>query len=233
MIELTPELILKAYACGVFPMAERHDSPEVYWIDPDFRGILPLDDFHLPKRLARTMRSSPYRITVDQDFIGTIRGCARRTQKRRETWINAPLMRVFTELHVRGHAHSVEVWRGARLVGGLYGVALGAVFFGESMFSLERDASKVALVALIERLKQGGFLLLDTQFVTAHLKQFGAIEIPRATYLARLGEALSRHALFYSGASSAASGGAASSSDVGSALDESASVNKQSTTQIS
>ena len=233
MIELTPELFLKAYACGVFPMAERHDSPEVYWIDPDFRGVLPLDDFHLPKRLARTMRSGLYRVTVDQDFAGTIRGCARRTQKRRETWINAPLARVFTELHVRGHAHSVEVWRAGRLVGGLYGVALGAVFFGESMFSLERDASKVALVALIERLKQGGFMLLDTQFVTAHLKRFGAIEIPRATYLARLAEALSRHASFYSGASSTASAGAALSPDTGSAPDEPASASKQSTTQMS
>lgn len=197
MIELTPELILKAYACGVFPMAERHDSPDVYWIDPDFRGVLPLDEFHLPRRLARTVRSGLYEVRVDHDFVGTIKGCAKRTYKRRDTWINAPLVRIFSELHHRGHAHSVETWRDERLVGGLYGVAIGAVFFGESMFSTERDASKVALVALIERLKRGGFALLDTQFVTAHLRRFGAIEIPRADYLTRLSAALSRRASFY------------------------------------
>lgn len=197
MIELTPDLILKAYACGVFPMAERHDSPDVYWIDPDFRGILPLDEFHLPRRLARTVRSGHYDVRVDHDFVGTIKGCARRTMKRRDTWINSPLVRIFSELHLRGHAHSVEAWREEKLVGGLYGVAIGAVFFGESMFSLERDASKVALVSLVERLKRGGFTLLDTQFVTAHLRRFGAIEIPRADYLTRLSAALSRRASFY------------------------------------
>lgn len=198
MIELTPDLILKAYACGVFPMAERHDAAEVYWIDPDFRGILPLERFHVPRRLARTVRAGTFEIRVDSDFIGTIRGCARRTTKRRDTWLNAQLIRVFTELHQRGYAHSVEAWREGRLVGGLYGVALGAVFFGESMFSLEPDASKVALVALVERLRRGGFKLLDTQFVTAHLRRFGAIEIPRSQYLARLGEALAQRASFYS-----------------------------------
>lgn len=197
MIELTPELILKAYACGVFPMAERHDSPDVYWIDPDFRGILPLDEFHLPRRLARTVRSGAYEVRVDHDFSSTIRGCAKRTLKRRDTWINSPLIRIFTELHLRGHAHSVETWRDDRLVGGLYGVALGGVFFGESMFSVERDASKIALVSLIERLQRGGFKLLDTQFVTAHLRRFGAIEIPRAEYLTRLSAALSKRASFY------------------------------------
>ena len=198
MIELTPDLILKAYACGVFPMAERHDAAEVYWIDPDFRGILPLESFHVPRRLARTVRSGIYEVRIDTDFLGTIKGCARRTQKRRDTWLNAQLIRVFTELHGRGYAHSVEVWRERRLVGGLYGVALGAVFFGESMFSVEPDASKVALVALAERLRRGGYILLDTQFVTAHLRRFGAIEVPRSQYLARLGEALARRASFYS-----------------------------------
>ena len=198
MIELTPDLILKAYACGVFPMAERHDAAEVYWIDPDFRGILPLESFHVPRRLARTVRSGIYEVRIDTDFLGTIKGCARRTQKRRDTWLNAQLIRVFTELHGRGYAHSVEVWRERRLVGGLYGVALGAVFFGESMFSVEPDASKVALVALVERLRRGGYTLLDTQFVTAHLRRFGAIEVPRSQYLAQLGEALARRASFYS-----------------------------------
>jgi leucyl/phenylalanyl-tRNA--protein transferase len=198
MIELTPDLILKAYACGVFPMAERHDASEVYWIDPDFRGILPLESFHVPRRLARTVRSGVFEVHVDRDFVGTIKGCARRTQKRRETWLNTQLIRVFSELHARGYAHSVEAWRNGRLVGGLYGVALGAVFFGESMFSLEPDASKVALVALVERLRRGGYRLLDTQFVTAHLRRFGATEIPRSQYLARLADALSRRASFYS-----------------------------------
>ncbi|MGD9535880.1 MAG: leucyl/phenylalanyl-tRNA--protein transferase [Alphaproteobacteria bacterium] len=198
MIELTPDLILKAYACGVFPMAERHDASEVYWIDPDFRGILPLDRFHVPKRLARTMRSGVFEIRADCDFVGTVRGCARRTGKRRETWINGQIVDVFVELHERGYAHSVETWQDDRLVGGLYGVALGGAFFGESMFSIMRDASKVALVALVERLRRGGFLLLDTQFVTAHLRTFGATEVPRSQYLARLAEALSRPASFYS-----------------------------------
>jgi leucyl/phenylalanyl-tRNA--protein transferase len=219
MIELTPELILKAYACGVFPMAERHDSPDVYWIDPDFRGILPLDGFHLPRRLARTIRSGLFEVRVDHDFVGTIKGCARRTAKRRDTWINAPLVRIFTELHLRGHAHSVESWRDGRLVGGLYGVALGGVFFGESMFSVERDASKVALASLVERLQRGGFVLLDTQFVTAHLRRFGALEIPRPEYLTRLSAALGRRASFYS----PADGGAGAAEPAG----------RQSTTQMS
>ena len=198
MIELTPDLILKAYACGVFPMAERHDASEVYWIDPDFRGILPLDRFHVPRRLSRTIRSGLFEIRVDHDFLGTVRGCARRTGKRRETWINTQIVEVFAELHERGYAHSVEAWRDDQLVGGLYGVALGGAFFGESMFSLIRDASKVALVALVERLRRGGYSLLDTQFVTAHLRTFGATEIPRSQYLARLADALSRPASFYS-----------------------------------
>lgn len=213
MIELTPDLILKAYAYGVFPMAERHDAAEIYWINPDFRGVLPLENFHIPRRLARTLRAGTFDIKVDQDFLGTIKGCAKRTQKRRDTWLNAQLIRVFTELHGRGYAHSVEAWREGRLVGGLYGIVLGAVFFGESMFSVEPDASKVALVALVERLRHGGFTLLDTQFVTTHLRRFGATELPRSQYLARLGEALSRRASFYSAEESAGgAGGAAAAS---------------------
>ncbi len=207
MIELTPDLVLKAYACGVFPMAERHDAADVYWIDPDFRGILPLESFHVPRRLARTVRSGLFEVRVNTDFVGTLKGCARRTPKRRDTWLNAQLIRVYGELHARGYAHSVECWRDGRLVGGLYGVSLGAVFFGESMFSAEPDASKVALVSLVERLRRGGYKLLDTQFVTAHLRRFGAVEIPRSQYLARLGDALSQRASFYSPDESA--GGAA------------------------
>ncbi len=210
MIELTPDLILKAYACGVFPMAERHDAAEVYWIDPDFRGVLPLEKFHVSRRLARTVRAGTFEIKVDQDFPATIKGCSKRTQKRRDTWLNAQLIHVFSELHRHGYAHSVETWREGRLVGGLYGVAMGAVFFGESMFSLEPDASKVALVALVERLKRGGFTLLDTQFVTAHLRQFGAVELPRSQYLTLLSEALSRPASFYSAGESAGGAGTTS-----------------------
>ncbi len=197
MIALTPDLVLKAYACGVFPMADGKDDPGVFWIDPDWRGILPLDEFRVPRRLARTVRSARFEITVDQAFDAVIRGCATRTRRRRETWINDAIRQVYATLHARGFAHSVECWRGDQIVGGLYGVALGAAFFGESMFSIERDASKVALVHLVERLRVGGYTLLDTQFVTRHLVNFGAVEIRRADYLEQLNEALERQATFY------------------------------------
>jgi leucyl/phenylalanyl-tRNA--protein transferase len=197
MIALTPDLVLKAYACGVFPMAEGKDDPGVFWIDPDWRGILPLDDFRIPRRLARTVRSDRFEISVDQAFDAVIRGCAKRTPRRRETWINDAIRQVYSTLHARGFAHSVECWRGGQIVGGLYGVALGAAFFGESMFSVERDASKVALVHLVERLRVGGYTLLDTQFVTRHLINFGAIEVRRAEYLELLNQALGRDATFY------------------------------------
>ncbi len=197
MIELSPELILKAYACGVFPMAERKDEPSVFWVDPDFRGVIPLDEFHLPRRLARTVRSGKYQISVNQAFDQVIRNCAERTPERAESWINSGIVEVYNELHRRGNAHSVECWTGEELVGGLYGVSLGAAFFGESMFSRERDASKVALVHLVERLRAGGYTLLDTQFVTAHLTGFGAVELPRETYLEQLRAALERQATFY------------------------------------
>ena len=197
MIELSPELVLKAYACGVFPMAERKDDPSVFWVDPDFRGVIPLDEFHLPRRLARTVRSGKFQISVDQAFDKVIRKCAERTAGRIESWINGDIVEVYNELHRRGNAHSVECWRGDELVGGLYGVSLGAAFFGESMFSRERDASKVALVHLVERLRAGGYTLLDTQFVTTHLTGFGAIELPRGTYLEQLRAALERQATFY------------------------------------
>ena len=197
MIDLSPELILKAYACGVFPMAENKDDPSVFWVDPDFRGVIPLEEFHLSRRLARTVRSGKFQVSVDQAFDSLIRKCSERTQKREESWINDSIIEVYSELHRRGNAHSVECWSGDELVGGLYGVSLGAAFFGESMFSRASDASKVALVHLIERLRAGGYTLLDTQFVTEHLSTFGAVELPRGTYLEHLRAALERDATFY------------------------------------
>ncbi|MBI07746.1 MAG: leucyl/phenylalanyl-tRNA--protein transferase [Rhodospirillaceae bacterium] len=197
MIKFSPELVLKAYACGVFPMSERKDDPSVFWVDPDWRGVIPLDAFHLPRRLARTVRSGKFQVTVNKNFDQVIRECSERTPKRVESWISSSIVGVYNELHLQGNAHSVECWRGKQLVGGLYGVSLGAAFFGESMFSRERDASKVALVHLVERLRAGGYALLDTQFVTPHLSNFGAIELPRCTYLEQLQAALEREATFY------------------------------------
>jgi leucyl/phenylalanyl-tRNA--protein transferase len=187
---LTTDLLLQAYRTGLFPMAERRDSPELYWLDPEQRGILPLDGFHLSKRLRRTVRSGPYRVTADQAFEAVIAGCAGSAAGREESWINPEIARLFTALHRLGHAHSVECWAGNALVGGLYGLALGQAFFGESMFSRARDASKVALVHLVARLRLGGFTLLDTQFTTEHLAQFGAHEIPRARYRRQLAQAV-------------------------------------------
>ncbi len=196
-VELTPALILRAYGCGLFPMAEGKAEPDVFWVDPEKRGIIPLDRFHVPRRLARTVRAGHFEITVDREFARVMRGCARRTGRRPESWINGAIFKAYCALHRQGHAHSVEAWRDGRLAGGLYGVVLGAAFFGESMFSAERDASKVALVHLVARLRAGGFSLLDTQFVTPHLTRFGAVEMPRARYLARLANALQREASFY------------------------------------
>ena len=195
--ELTPALILRAYGCGLFPMAESKAERDVFWVDPDTRGVIPLDRFHVPRRLARTVRAGRFRITVDRDFPRVMRGCARRTGRRPESWINGPIFEVYCALHRQGHAHSVEAWQDEALVGGLYGVVLGAAFFGESMFSTERDASKVALVHLVSRLTAGAFTLLDTQFVTPHLKRFGAVEMTRARYLSQLADALTRSASFY------------------------------------
>lgn len=184
---LTPSLIFKAYSAGVFPMAETRHDPEVNWIEPYERGIIPLNGFHLPKRLARTIRTGTYSVRFDSDFPGVIDHCA----DRGETWINRPIREVFCALHDMGHAHSVEVYdRQDGLVGGLYGLALGGAFFGESMFSTARDASKVALAALVAHLAKQGFTLLDTQFITDHLKQFGAVIVPREEYLSLLAAAL-------------------------------------------
>jgi leucyl/phenylalanyl-tRNA--protein transferase len=220
-IALTPSLMLRAYAVGIFPMAESADDDRLAWFDPDPRGILPLDGFHLSRRLARTVRTTRFRVTADRDFASVIDGCAGGGFSRPTTWINDRIRRLCLELHATGYAHSVEVWREDELVGGLYGVALKGAFFGESMFSTARDASKIALVHLVARLIRGGYTLLDTQFATEHLAQFGAIEIPRSEYRRRLAAALSRDAEFQWGEAA----GADSAEAVVSLL--------QSTTQIS
>lgn len=196
LTEITPDLVLRAYRAGLFPMAERRDGERLYWLDPELRGVQPLDAFHLPRRLARTVLSDTFQVRCDTAFAEVMLGCAAPTPDRPETWINPEIERLFGALHVMGHAHSVECWRDGRLVGGLYGVALGGAFFGESMFSAARDASKVALVHLVARLRLGGFRLLDTQFVTEHLARFGAVEIPRAEYRRRLLAALDVPARF-------------------------------------
>jgi leucyl/phenylalanyl-tRNA--protein transferase len=189
-LRISPDLVIQAYRQGLFPMAETRLGDRVYWLDPEQRGILPLDGFHLPRRLRRTVIAAPYEIAVDQDFAGTIAGCAAPARGRQDTWINPDILQLFTELYLRGYGHSVECRQDGELVGGLYGVAIGGVFFGESMFSRARDASKVALVHLVVRLRMGGFRLLDTQFITEHLTQFGAIEIPRDAYREALANSL-------------------------------------------
>lgn len=189
--------LLTAYSRGIFPMAEDREDDAVFWVDPERRGILPLDGFRLSHRLARTMRSSKLRMTVDTAFGAVMAACAEPVLLRPKTWINPLIERSYGNLHAKGHAHCVEVWDGPDLVGGLYGISIGAAFFGESMFSRRRDASKMALVHLVARLKAGGYALLDTQFVTEHLKQFGAVEIPRERYRDLLRAAVARSANFY------------------------------------
>jgi leucyl/phenylalanyl-tRNA--protein transferase len=187
---ITAETLIRAYSIGIFPMAETADDPELFWVEPDMRGILPLDTFHLSRRLARTLRSDRFTVTCDTDFAGVIAGCAAPAPGRQGTWINAEIRRLYGELFERGIVHTVECRRDGELVGGLYGLSLGGAFFGESMFSRETDASKVALTHLVARLRIGGYTLLDTQFLTAHLGRFGAVEIPRRAYRARLDAAL-------------------------------------------
>ena len=189
-VEITPELMLRAYRAGLFPMAEARDSPRLYWLDPEMRGVLPLDGFHLPRRLARTVLGATFQVSCDTDFAGTIGRCAAPAPGRQETWINSEIEALFIALHRMGHAHSIEVRANGVLVGGLYGVTVGGVFFGESMFSRMRDASKVALVHLVARLRLMDFSLLDTQFTTGHLAQFGTVDIPRAEYKERLARAV-------------------------------------------
>ncbi|CFW97495.1 Leucyl/phenylalanyl-tRNA--protein transferase [Candidatus Filomicrobium marinum] len=196
MIEITPQVLLKAYSCGIFPMAESAADPALYWIEPQQRGILPLDEVHVPKRLARTVRGTPFVVRIDDNFEAIISGCAASKPGRRSTWINARIRTLYRELFELGYCHTVGVWRDDELVGGLYGLALGSAFFGESMFSTERDASKIALIHLVARLIAGDFTLLDTQFVTDHLRQFGTIEVDRGTFQETLEEALSKQGNF-------------------------------------
>lgn len=183
---LSPELLLRAYAAGVFPMSEGRDDPRVFWVDPDERGVLPLDGFHLSRSLKRAILRHPYELTLDLAFEDVVRGCA----DREETWINDTIFRAYFTLHRLGYAHSIEAWEGDHLVGGVYGVALGRAFFGESMFSTETDASKIALATLVAHLGQTGFELFDTQFLTEHLASLGAVEISRDDYRKRLADAL-------------------------------------------
>ncbi|MEM6463319.1 MAG: leucyl/phenylalanyl-tRNA--protein transferase [Pseudomonadota bacterium] len=195
-LTITPQLLLKAYSCGLFPMAESADDPEVFWVEPEIRGVIPLDSFHIPKSLAKTCRQNRFEIRIDTAFSATIDGCAEPAPGRNKTWINRTIRRLYTQLHELGHAHSIEAWREEQLVGGLYGVSLRGAFFGESMFSRERDASKVCLVHLVRRLRQRGFVLLDTQFTTDHLRRFGAVDVPKDSYDQMLGEAMMVEAVF-------------------------------------
>jgi leucyl/phenylalanyl-tRNA--protein transferase len=189
-IEITPEVLLKAYACGIFPMAESAEDPALYWIEPELRGVIPIDGFHVPARLARTVRTTRFTVRVDRAFDAVVEGCAEPKIDRARTWINTRIRKIYRALYAEGHCHTVEVYDGDELVGGLYGVSLGRAFFGESMFHRARDASKIALVHLVARLKAGGYCLLDTQFVTDHLKTFGAIELPKKQYHRLLEDAL-------------------------------------------
>ncbi len=196
-MEITPQVLLKAYSCGIFPMAESADNPVLYWIEPQQRGILPLDQVHIPRRLQRTILNSSFQVRFDTEFDGVIDGCAASRKGRRSTWINSRIRELYGELFKLGFCHTAEVWDGEELVGGLYGVALGGAFFGESMFSRARDASKIALVYLTARLISGGFELLDTQFVTDHLRQFGTVEVDRDAFHRELEHALHTKADFY------------------------------------
>ncbi len=197
---LTPQLLLRTYAAGIFPMAEDVDDPTIFWLDPEMRGVLPLDGFYVSRRLQRTVNANPFEVRVDTAFEAVVAACSEYRPSRPSTWINEEIKTLYKGLFDLGHAHSVECWRDETLVGGLYGVTIGGAFFGESMFSRARDASKVALCHLVARLRRGGFTLLDTQFVTEHLAQFGAIEIPREAYRRELEAALARPCSFYLGA---------------------------------
>jgi leucyl/phenylalanyl-tRNA--protein transferase len=190
IVEITPEIVLQAYAAGIFPMAEGADDPGLFWVEPHERGVIPLDDFRISRRLARTVRADIFTVRVDHDFDAVIAGCAEPAPDREKTWINHRIRDLFRELFRQGYCHTIEVYHGEDLVGGLYGVDLGGAFFGESMFHRMRDASKVALVHLVARLIKGRYKLLDTQFVTPHLAQFGAHEVPRRAYKVMLADAL-------------------------------------------
>ncbi len=190
-VELTPEVILRAYQAGIFPMAEDASSADLFWVSPELRGIIPLDGVHISRSLRKTLREHPYSLRVDTDFAAVIEGCATAGTERDTTWINPAIRKLYGALFDRGFVHTVEVWDGPALVGGLYGVSMGAAFFGESMFHRKTDCSKIAMAHLIERLRAGNYRLLDTQFVTDHLKTFGGVEVPREDYELRLADALS------------------------------------------
>jgi len=198
LFEITPQVLLKAYACGIFPMAESSEDPALYWIEPEERGVLPLDQVHVARRLARTIRSQPFEIRVDTDFEGVISGCAEAAPGRNKTWINRRIRELYSALFDQGHCHTVEAWQDGELVGGLYGIHLGGAFFGESMFHRRRDASKISLIYLVARLRAGGFHLLDSQFMTDHLRRFGAIELDRSEYHGALEAALIHDCDYYS-----------------------------------
>jgi leucyl/phenylalanyl-tRNA--protein transferase len=212
---INPEELLLAYRLGIFPMAESRNAKDVLWVRPHERCILPLDKFHVPRRLAQTIKSDRYKVTVDTAFVEVIHGCAEQKPDRRDTWINAAIVDVFTTLYKRGLAHSVEVWFEEKLVGGLYGLSLASAFFAESKFSRMRDTSKVALVHLAARLKAGGYTLLDAQFPNPHLEQFGAVTVTEERFQGLLAQALSREANFYGRTGGAPAGGGAAAAGAG------------------
>ena len=199
MSELTPDILLRTYAAGIFPMAESAEDPTLFWVDPETRGILPLEKFRVSRGLQRKLRRGLFEVRCDAAFEDVVRACAAKTSERPTTWINEEIIRLYLGLHAMGHAHSVECWEGGELAGGLYGVCIGGAFFGESMFSRATDASKIALAHLVARLRRGGYRLLDTQFVTSHLEQFGVTEIGRGEYQVILSSALAADASFYRG----------------------------------
>lgn len=192
MSDLTPNLLLHGYTVGIFPMAETRDDPDIFWVDPRMRGIMPLDRFHISRSLKRAMRKSDFDVRIDTDFAGVVAACADRA----ETWINDEIAALYQGLHTAGHAHSIELWDADTLVGGVYGVTVGQAFFGESMFSRRENASKMALAALVDRLREAGYTLFDTQFITEHLASLGAVEITRDIYQARLATAIKGTAQF-------------------------------------
>ncbi len=196
LLEITPQVLLKAYACGIFPMAESASDPGMFWVEPEMRGILPLENFHISRSLRKTLRKTDMKVFIDRDFSATIKSCAEIGENRKDTWINPRIQQLYIELHELGHAHSFETYLNDELVGGLYGVRLGRAFFGESMFSRKTDASKIALVHLVFHMINSGFTLLDTQFTTKHLESFGVVEIPRDDYHDLLDEALQGEAQF-------------------------------------
>jgi len=197
MTSITPQVLLKAYAVGVFPMAESADDPALYWVEPDERGLIPLDGFHISRSLKKSVRHAGFEIRIDTSFETVMRACAEKTADREETWINERILKLYTQLHKMGFCHSVETWKDGALVGGLYGVRLGSAFFGESMFSRATDASKVALVHLVARLNAGGFMLLDAQFLNSHLQQFGCYTIKKQAYRELLDQAMDGDADFF------------------------------------